>query len=329
MARSGWFNDNRNRSFPFLHRTVGEPADGPLTLLQLPDDIVIDAGFVMGSKSRFHQGEHAVYLSKIRRVSDTFFFEFESDAPELLGVPLIFTRHVGDEDYLTEHTDTGDAGLSESGSTSGVLDSCEEPLWSGYMVSGNMASLELFLPGNGEVSRSGSAATVEPALVHSLAGAYVNSLNIANDDRTRVTATEGCDEVAWPYDTGVIFVNQRCLVGEIIFKAGYNATVRQSNQENSITLGAAVGEGEGQPCGEVKLFDAEVPPAGSNLLAGGPQCNEVLRSINGQGGRLFNLIAKTGVTITSLPEENRLVVDINMSGLALCFDDLSQVSESV
>jgi len=329
MARSGWFNDNRNRSFPFLHGTVDQPESGPLTLAQLPDDVVVDAGFVMGSKSRFKQGDHTVHLARIRRVSDTFFFDFESDAPELIGVPLTFTRHAGDEDYLTEHADTGDAGFSESGSTSGVLDSCEEPLWSGYMVSGNMASLELFLPGNGEVSRSGGAATVEPALVHNLAGAYVNSLNVANDDRTRVSAPEGCDEVAWPHDTGIIFVHQRCLVGEIVFKAGYNATVRQSNQENSITLGAAVGAGEGEPCGEVKLFDAEVPPADSNLLGGGPQCNEVLRSINGQGGRLFNLIAKTGVTITSLPEDNRLVVDINMSGLALCFDDLSQVSESV
>jgi hypothetical protein len=55
----------------------------------------------------------------------------------------------------------------------------------------------------------------------------------------------------------------------------------------------------------------------------------VLRSVNGLSNRLFALLASQGVTITSYPAENRIVVNADMSGLVLCFDQISQVSESV
>jgi hypothetical protein len=327
MARQGWYGENRNRAYPFLEGTVGRPDSGPLTLLNLADDVVVDAGFVLGPQSRFATG-HTVHLARVRRSGGTFTLEFESDAPELFGVPLAFTRRAGGPDYEAEFADSGQAGMSDSSRSGSDSSSfCAEPLWGGFLVTGAAAALELLLPANGTVERGNGGAVVEPALLQNLAGAYVTSVALANDDRTRVEAPAGCDDVVFPYDTGAVRVRARCLRGALLVKPGYNAAVRQNAQANSLTFYAAVGAGEGRPCAEVPLFDAEVPPEGSGLLAGGPRCNETLRSINGVGGRQFSLSAGPGVTVTAVPEEHKVVVSVDMSGLALCYD-VSQVSES-
>jgi hypothetical protein len=36
MAEPNWYNVNRNRGFPFLRGSTGRPADGPLSVGQLP-----------------------------------------------------------------------------------------------------------------------------------------------------------------------------------------------------------------------------------------------------------------------------------------------------
>ena len=336
MAQPGFFNQNANRAYPFRLNTVNRPDSGPMTLLNLPNDIVVDCGFMFGTQSGFDTATNKVHLQLIQRVDDTFYFHFKSDAAELYKVPLIFTRTVDSEDNLTEFVDSlqdnpAEPTLPVSDSDSYVHGhtSCNEPLWSGFLVTGSIQSLISLLPVPGELAASTiDVASVEPSLIQNLAGTVVTSLNVANDDRTRATAPDDCDEIEWPYETGVVHINHVCLTQEIWIKPGYNALVRQNNTDNSIVLGAGVGFGQGEPCGELPLFEGEVAPDGSNLLSGGPQCNEVLRSVNGLSSRLLNLIAARGVTITSYPEENKIVVNADMSGLVLCFDQISQVSES-
>ena len=328
MAAPSWYTQNANRAYPFLKGTVHMPDNGPLTLLNVSNELVVDAGFVVGPKSGFETGTHSVYLARIRRSGSYFYFDFESDAPALYGIPLTFSRHVDGPDYALEYVDSGELGLSAtslSGSGSFIREMCDEPLWSGFLVSGKMEALKLLLPGNGVVYRANGACTLEPALVQNLARSFVTQLALANDDRTRVAASDDCPEVVFPYPTDVVHTNDLCLVGDLVFKPGFNAYIRQGR--NMITLGAGVGMGEGEPCEEVKLFPTERPPEGSDLLEGGPRCNETVRSINGVGGRLFNLIAGTGVVITSVPEEHKVIIDVNLSGLAIQFN-VSAVSES-
>jgi len=325
-----FYNLNANRCYPFVLRTTGRPEDGPSTLLNLAHACVVDAGFVLAAKSGFASGDHTVYLNQVRRHGSTFYFDFASDAPELFEVPLTFTRNVADPDYTLSFTDSGEVGLSES-SASGSMslgDECLEPLWSGFLVSGKMSALALLLPVNGTITRGAGGAVVEPALLQNLAGTYVTRVGLANDDRTRADAPEDCPDIVFPYPTGVIHIHTNCVVGDLVFVAGFNAEVRQSDTDNAISFGASVGAGAGQPCDTVARFPGEVPPEGSNLLEGGLRCNEVLRSINGIGGRQFNLIAGLGATIASVPEENKVVVDLNMFGLVTCFDSISEVSES-
>jgi hypothetical protein len=331
MPKIGWYNDNANRSYPFIRETVDEqPLAVPPTIENLPDAVIVDCGFIMGLQSGFDSALHDVFLQEIRREGSTFIYEFMSDAPELAGQTLLFSREAGSEDYQVEHVDGfNDPATSVSDSVSeseSESDCLEEPLWSGFLVTGKMSVLESLLPGDDSIERVDNGATVEPALIQSLVTAYIDSFNLANNDRTRVTAAENCPPVTWPHSTDQIFTHQACMRGPVRLKPGFNAEVAQSTIDNEMVISADVGIGEGEPCEQVPLFDGESPPVGgdSQLLEGGPLCNETIRSINGTGGRITSLLAGRGVTITPFPAINKLVVDVNMAGLAICYEAESE-----
>lgn len=318
MPSPPWFNENENRAYPFTVRSVDQPPSGPTTVLNLPDALVVDCGFVAGPLSRFETKDHSVYLARVSRTGSVFSLEFQSNAPALLGTPLVFTRDVSDPDYSTSFEDSGFEGFSQSSlSDSQTGRPCDEPLWSGFLVTGKMSEFALLLPSNGTIDRGTGGGVVEPALVQNLSESVVTRLAIANDDRTRAEAPPGCDAVVYPYPTGLIYVNADCVVGDVAFKPGFNSVVTQSLGDNSITLGAGVGRGEGEPCDTIPLFPGESPPDGSTLVEGGPRCNETIRSINGLGGPQVSIFAGAGVTVTPLPNENKLIIDVTLSGLAI------------
>lgn len=322
MASPSWFNENENRAYPF---TLGE--NNPARTL------VVDAGFVMGAKSRFGSGTNIVQLVAVRRSGSFFYLDFVSDAPELFGVLLTFSRSISDDDFATEFVDSGTAGLSASSDSKSGSQShsdsistrlCDEPLWSGFVVTGRMSKFLEILPTDGTLSY---LAKVEPGLIQNLSAAYVSQISVANVDRTTISAAPGCDGPPDSTDE-ILHVNATCIIGDVVFVPGFNTTVTQNLTDNSITLGAVVGAGAGEPCEPVKTYPQETVPSDSSLLEGGPKCNETLRSVNGVGGPLLTLIAGNGITITSMPSENRLIVNANMTGLALCFDSISHRSES-
>lgn len=317
MARPGWFNENRNRSFPFLQGTVHQPVTGPITLRNLPNDVIVDAGFLAGQSSGLDPAQHDVFLQRIRRTANTFFFDFASDAPGLFGVFLTFTRMVGDPVYLTEHIDVAEVNLN---SISASFVGCDDSPLSGYLVTGDIDSLATFLPGDGEVDRISDDATMEPGTTQSLAGAYVTSFSLTNADRTRVTAPDGCPPIIWPFPVNVIHINQTQLTGEILLKAGYNSTICHHDNGNTLAFGATVAECSEGPCDEIPTFVGEVPPTGSIFLSGGPACNEVLRSINGKGGPQLELRAGLGVSLTEVPLDHEIIIDVDLHGMAACRD---------
>lgn len=367
MAKPGFWNDNRFRAYPFLRGEVGVSGSGAIA--NVPNDVIVDAGFTMGLESGYVEGEHSVWLSSVTRSGTTLTFVFESDAPGLFNRPLTFTRNINGGEYQLEYQDAiaevydsesdslFDAGLVDdelflsltdgewllvtgswyvTGDGSDISasfsydgdDECDaDPLWSGFLVTGRFDDFTIA----DASSWTGDVAVVEPATIVSLVNSYVSTVNVGNADRTRVDAAEGCPEMSWAYPVGedVVHIQQTCLTGGIRFKAGYNAEIEQDNAQNQIIIGADVGAGEGVPCDEIPLFPAETPPEGSTLYEGGPRCNEVLRSINGMGGQLLRILSGTGVNITEVPAQNKLIMDFDMRGLAVCYDDVSDVSESV
>ncbi len=322
MASPDWFNQNANRAYPFVPPSVSRPGTGEVR--NLPRAAVVDAGFLLGTGAGFDAGEHEIRLARVRRAGAFVYFEFEGTAPAMYGSPLVFRRAVTAAGYETDDSDSAaEYGLSLTNPD----EECLEPLWSGFLTTGDVAGLGL---ADGETWEGGDGqGLVEPALVQNLSGTYVASVNLANDDRTRAEGPEGCDALSWPVPPEPLYLNAACLRGVVQFAPGYNAVIDQSDPDNRITFRAEVAAGAGQPCNEVPLYPGEAPPAGGTLLSGGPACREVLRSVNGVGGRLFNFLAGLGFQITAVPGENKVVVDCNFAGLALCPEDVSSVSESV
>ncbi len=328
MATPGWFDSNRARAFPFKARTVGLPADGPASVGNLPPDAVVDAGFVAGPQSGFASDADSVYLLQVRRGGGTLYFDFASDAAGLAGVTLTFAVSESAARYAQEFAEAEGQQYSASDSLSD--EDCDEPALSGFLVVGDLgALLELLDPDETLAgNEAGEFGVVEPALVQNLAGACVVGVGVANGDRTRVSASEGCDEPVWPFEDDAVFVQESCISGAVLLRAGYNAGVRQDDAGGALVLQAALGAGAGHACEEVPVYPGEAPPDGSELLTGGPTCAELLRSVNGLGGPRIDLKAGLGVTVTADPEAHTLVVDADFTGMAGCYTDSDTMSDT-
>jgi hypothetical protein len=102
-----------------------------------------------------------------------------------------------------------------------------------------------------------------------------------------------------------------------LLQSGYNTNLKQNDRDNAIVFNANVGAGDGQPCGEIPLFSGETGSPDSGLLSGGTACGETIQTINGVSRSNFTIQAGTGVQIESVPNENKLVIDINLAGTAV------------
>lgn len=294
-------------------------------LCYLPLTTLVDFGCLMGIRSGYQEGVHSVWLNKVRRSmhGTEFLFHFQSDAPGLANKELVFLFSLDDPKFMHQYQECSDLGeASFSQSISEGYDCVNDSLWSGHLVLGDLTLLSsLVAPGE---TMTDLEPTVEPALIRSLVKGYARSLNLANGDRTRATSPPGCRELCWDREPIRTHVRNICLTGHIRFRPGYNCEIRQDSDTNAIIIGAldpktnTTPSLEGQPCDEVPLFEGETPPQGRSRLDGALACHEVIRSVNGVGGRILQIIGGSGVNITPLPETSTIIVDINMHDMAVC-----------
>lgn len=313
MAYPNFFNENINRTFPFRVGTAGidTPDTGITTMLQLPDDFIADCGFILGPEAEFIEGRDSIFLRRIYRVNaTTVTFEFGSNSPLLVALPLIFTRESSASTYQTEFVES--AGLS-------LAFGCGAPAWSGYLVTGPISAVFARLAIGAQIVRIGAETLVEPALLQNLNGSQMTALNIANVDRTRALRPPGCPANSWAV-SGDTFVIQRCLTGALQLRSGYNMSISQNAISNTLQFSAILGSGKGIPCAEVPLFAGESPPIGASagLLGGDFYCNEVLRSVNGLQGPNLMLSAGAGVRVQPDAANHTVVIDIDLVTLSLC-----------
>ena len=318
MAKPGWYNDNVNRTYPLVRETA--LAEG------VEDALLADIGFVIGANADFDYTTDQFLIDEIA-VSGT------------VGVVRITCGSIGTAVFGPIDL-TGDDYQTIFITVGGSPDICTpaEPLVEAFLVVGKIAAwLEKFPSDN---SFTYTAVQVEPARIQNLSQSYVTSISIANNDRTRVTIPSGCNPITWPFPINVVHNVQQCVVGSVAFTAGYNAIVRQDVQTNQITIGAEVGAGLGEPCTQVELFDGEAEQLQGLIvqnaqaittLDGALRCGEVVRSINGSGGRLLDFLSRKGALITPVPEENTIIVDVNNSQLAICIpgEDVSELPSEV
>ena len=325
MATPDFYDENRNRSFPFRRLSVGygTPATGPFTMRQLPDSAIVDCGFVLGPESGFDEETHTVYLQRIERIdATTVEYEFRCDTAPLATKPLIFTRTAASPHYALEFAESDNAEdpyVSADLSYSYESNDCGEPYWSGYLVTGSVSDLLARLAIAVPVLRTSSNETlVEPGLLQNLNRNQVITLNVANADRTRALRPAGCPQNHWPFPVNDIYIRKTCIQGDVRLRPGYNVAIAALPVQNLIRFSAVKGAGLGTPCEEVKLFPGETGPVGNTngLLGGDFLCNEVFRTVNGISGPDIKILTGPGVAVSAAP--HTVIVDVNLQNLQNC-----------
>ncbi len=342
MSQLGFYVENEFRSYPLVYQSSG---------IRLPTEVIVDFGCVMMPDADFEMGVHKIWLYQITYSDSTFTFEFKSDAPGLVGRSLVFDFNENDTEFTTRfsHDNMALSSLYYSSESYGCYENIR---WEGYMVVGKIKYTFVSLsnrfnldkgiilhqqPGdkiewtdgaylleqvieatNGSFIRDNVGATVvEPALVQNLKNTYVKKIGLANKARTITTLPEVC-ATSSETQSEEVYVNKDCVVGDVKIKPGYNCNIFVNINNNSITVSGAVGEGEGQPCEEVPLYEGEVSPDGGALLSGGPQCKDVIKSINGISGRVVKIQGGLGVTVRNDDKPHTITVDPDHSNMALC-----------
>lgn len=293
MAKSGFYNDNEYRAYPFVANADVAVGDLKAAVYRA----VVDAGFVLGVEGGKESAQSTlvgfrVWLSRVSRAADVFTFVFKTTS---VTAQLVFATTTQTTEWHTLHAE----------SASGVTDDqpcATAPLWSGYLVIGTISDLAAVIPAGTVLDFEYGAYEIEPARIQNIAGTYLNSISVGNFDRVRIPP---CDSDSSPASLRAVKTAAECLRGPIKFKEGYNCQITQTNRENSLTFSAGLDFGaikDAEYClngGEIPLYVDEAKPAGSVFYSGGPACKDLIFTINGVGGSSVSLTAGNGITINT------------------------------
>ena len=282
MARTTFYNDNKFRRYPFVSSPAIETS--PDAVYQIPDRLLVGAGFKVYAYSGYAAGQHVVWLSRVGYDSSHVTLEFTSDAPGLAGNPLTFTVARDAGETTIAFADTLGTGVDpvDGGCTSQML-------WMGFVVVGDTQPLVDWMTSNPQTLILPQH-RIEPGLIQNLDGAYVRSVNLANRRRVQTTDVPGAERP--------ILVNAQCIQGPIRFLEGKNCQIDYDLADNALLFSAVVGGGDGEPCHEIPVVDGEASPDGGSLLSGGPRCDETIKTINGVPGPRVTLRGAPGSGIT-------------------------------
>lgn len=311
MARPGWLNDNEYRSYPFIPQDTNDVTPSGVVL---PPSLIVEAVFLMGLEADYDEQTDYVYLHELRRTADGVEIELRTTADGAADFSLVFSRADDAEEWTTSDSQAGiivDSGSSDSYACG------ETPRWEGSLTTGPLTDILAQLPTDGDTATfTPGEWKLEPARIQNLKKSFLQSVGLANVDRTRWYADGECEE---PITSRPIYVGAPCLDGPLRWKEGYNCAIRQDDLTNSIIISAIRGAGAGLACEEVPVYAGETPPEGSRVLSGGPTCTEVLKTLNGVGGRIVRILSGPGIQITTDEEmPHTIFVDVTLQGFAYC-----------
>lgn len=310
MPRTGFYNDNEYRAYPFIHQA---PAANEL----LPTSAIVDAGIVLRlSALPATATTYTVWLDNIARISAGFFFTFKysSDvAPEpgTTLLPLTFFRHDTADDWVIAYEESASAAC------------LEDPVWSGFLVTGPLTDLREVLAVGATITFLPATHVLEPARIQNLQRSYLRSISIGNYDHMRVPPC--IDPPTEPVERAIVFDESfKCLHSDIRFKEGYNCRITQTDRTKTIDVTAVYGAGEkptDELCehgGELPFTAEEATQPTTEFYSGGPKCAELITTINGIAGPTVTLISGAGINIVTDDAVNSLTIELNLNAHANC-----------
>ena len=298
MSRPGFFNDNENRAYPFVH-------SGTYAGAALPQAAIVDAGIIMGLYSGFDHGQHSVWLASISRASGLFHFTFATNAPALVSVPLVFTC-----------PDTTGEWLTITAESDPLSPYCNDPPgWEGFLVVGDLAALRAVVANNTTTTFPTTVRALEPARTQSLVKSYVQAISVGNFSRVMALPPVACRSGSVSTERTVV-TNRNCMQGALRVKEGFNCRIKQTDRSNELLFAADTASGDTNTTelcahgGEIALYTDEPHDPVTGFYSGGPACNQVIATINGVGGSNVNLVGGTGVTVATNPQTHTLTISL-------------------
>lgn len=325
MPKTGFFNDNEYRAYPFVSkhatRTRQQQFGGPAAYDKIKQAIhsaIVDAGFIFGidctgTPQQILLGLRVQLESIVADgASNGFTVTFSATAA---AEKLVFTTDQITEDWVTLKTDAAPE-------TADVF-ACatQTPRWRGYIVASANNTLKASFAAagiapneDGNFVFTADATTdpfefeIEPCRIQNKAKSYLRSITVGNFERITVPP---CGQENNKTARGV-HVTMPCISGPIVLEEGYNCQITQIDRSNTFTISAQKNAGAKKDAaycaenGEFPLFPNEEKPAGSKFYSGGPACDELIYTINGVGGRNVALIPGAGITINT--ESNKIVI---------------------
>ncbi len=325
MAHPGFYNDNQFRDYPFITRAEPmasfEPSSDSSSDIAprpaVPHGALVDFGAIMEIDSEYsEEDDHHIYLYSLLYESDgTITFDFRTTAPEGANHRILATREPGDAEFAITWYDSE----AVSADPFDQLNCTNSVKWSAFVVVGGTDYMDDF-PVDETIYYPKDRWKIEPARVQSLKDSYLRACNLGNFARTHATLPAECSGSEGAPGLAELYIAATCMQGNIQWMEGYNCSIRQDNRENAIVIGAGIGSGEGEPCEEVSLFAGEAPPTSSPYLSGGPGCSDIVKTVNGIGGRNVVLTAGSGFRIYE-EEDGTLVIDQALDDFAICLDE--------
>lgn len=297
MPRAGFYNDNEYRQYPFVFRQTYSAAD-------LPTELIVDCGFIMGLDSAFNPATHVIYLEKITKTSTKLQFTFKTTAPGAANAPLVFERALPAGEWEYEHIDSAPA----SNTAVNNIFCATEPVWGGFIVTGRLNDFAQSAANN-TTYEFAQERVIEPGRIQSLVKAYLRSISVGNYARTVI---QPCAAVTSSSSAGgatarSVVVNAACVKGHVQIRAGFNCEISQNSDLNEMIIAPSkdantTGLDATEFCtngSEIKLYSAEVPPSGSKFLSGGPACDEVITAINGLPAPDVKIVGGAGIQVVA------------------------------
>lgn len=290
---SSWLSDNRSKFWPFEYGEIDRPVSGSPTVASLPRSSVVD---LCVSVSLAIAGSRRPVLRLVRTGVDAG------------NAIFVFREEFSDAVCTFSHSIAEwTPGTFPAVAPTGIG-------FSGFILLGDPAEFVARFSGLTAVAAPGEGCRVEPTTVR-LDNRRVRRIRVASAERTLAGPPQGCGDppAARPLREDVASSPE--LVGPIVLVPGRNA--RLSYTVTGVVVAASKGGGTGEPCDDYVRYGDETLQA-NGTYDGADRCSDVVRSISGVGGPHFRLTGGPGVDISTVPGDNRVVVDVSFNGLDSC-----------